>query len=84
MTTIIYSKKACPNCDYSKMLMQSRNQPYIETVIGEDITREEFMTTFPGVMSVPYIIINGKPIGGFTELKEYYNGLESKTFLTED
>jgi glutaredoxin 3 len=64
---IIYSKKDCPNCVKAKALAKD----YTEAIIGEDISREDFMILFPEARTVPQIIIDGKHIGGYTELVEY-------------
>jgi glutaredoxin len=44
---------------------------YDEVEIGKDITREEFMGLFPGVMMVPFIIIDEVEVGGYEQLVEY-------------
>ena len=69
---LIYSKHNCPYCDRAKELLISKNQAYTEVVIGEDIIREDFVSIFPDVKTVPLIIIDDKKIGGFTDLVEYY------------
>lgn len=71
---IIYSKVGCPSCTKAKQLIDMRGDSYSETVIGVDISREEFMETFPDIKSVPYIIEQGAlPIGGFEKLVEWYD-----------
>lgn len=64
---VIYSKKDCPNCIKAKALAKD----YTEVMMGEDISREDFMQLFPDARTVPQIIIDGKRIGGYTELVEY-------------
>lgn len=72
-TFIVYSKPGCPSCIQAKQLIEQRGDQYLENVIGVDITRDEFVEMFPDVKTVPYIIEQGKlPIGGFTDLKEWY------------
>lgn len=71
MKTIIYSKKICSYCANAKALLENYNVDYEEIIIGEDITRENFINTFPNIKSVPFIIIDDVRIGGFSELKEW-------------
>lgn len=84
MKALIYTKPACPYCDYAKTLMMNRRVDYTESVIGKDVLREEFMEMFPDQRTVPLIFIDGEKIGGYNELKEYLNNESGKTFLTEE
>ena len=80
---IIYSKDNCPYCDRAKALLSLKNKQYQEMKIGEDLTRDEFVTIFPNVKSVPHIIINGDEIGGFDKLTEWFNTDAGRDFLAE-
>lgn len=75
MSAIVYSKKQCPFCDQAKMLLSLKNIEYTEVVIGEDMTREDFMSMFPEQRTVPLIIMDGVKYGGFDKLREYFDGL---------
>lgn len=68
----IYSKENCGYCDAAKKLLDGRNIVYNEIQIGRDISREDFMERFPHARTVPVILIEGKHIGGYTDLVEYY------------
>lgn len=81
--TIIYSKYNCPYCVQAKKLIESKGHRYKEINIGTDITREKFVSTFPDVMTVPFVIINGERVGGYNELTEWYNANEQREFLSE-
>lgn len=70
MEILIYSKDDCKFCEESKKFLDHKELPYTEYKIGEHLTREEFMDKFPGVRSVPCIVIDGEYIGGFNQLKE--------------
>jgi glutaredoxin len=59
-----------------------RDQQFNEMKIGVDVTREEFIDTFPEVRTVPFIIIDGEQVGGYDRLIEYYNRPE-RNFLAE-
>lgn len=81
MTVTIYTKDNCPHCVGAKNLLLLKGKPYNEIKIGSDIMREQFLENFPHVKTVPYIIIDGSPVGGFSDLKEYFEN--DKQFLTE-
>ena len=80
---IIYSKANCPYCDRAKALLSLKNKQYQEMKIGEDLTRDDFVSIFPNVKSVPHIIINGDEIGGFDKLTEWLNTNAGRDFLAE-
>jgi glutaredoxin 3 len=50
---------------------------YNEHVVGSDLTREQFLELFPNARTVPQIVINGKLIGGYDNLVEYFEGTEN-------
>jgi len=64
----IYSTAWCGPCKSAKRLLDNLGQSYEEINIEEhNISREKLME-ITGGMTVPQIIINGKPIGGFNQL----------------
>lgn len=65
---IVYTKDNCPYCVKAKALLKEYGLEYIETVIGKDISREEFLDTFPTVRTVPQIIIDGEHVRGYQGL----------------
>ena len=65
---IIYSTSWCPSCVSAKRFFDSKNISYEEINIEEkNITREQ-LADIAGSGSVPQIIINNRPIGGFDNL----------------
>lgn len=80
---IIYSKRNCPYCDRAKILLRLKNKQYQEMKIGEDLTRDDFVSIFPNVKTVPHIIINGDEIGGFDKLTEWFDTDAGRDFLAE-
>lgn len=80
---IIYTKEHCPYCDRAKSLLLIKNKHYEEMKIGEDLTRDQFITIFPNVKTVPHIIINGDEIGGFDKLTEWLSTDAGRSFLAE-
>jgi glutaredoxin 3 len=75
----VFSTASCPFCIKAKQLLDKWNIPYEEARIDVDQTaRREFVESTNGARTVPQIIIDGKCIGGFTELTELHmdNGLD--------
>lgn len=68
---VVYTKDNCPYCVKAKALLKSYGIAYAETVIGKDITREEFLDIFPTAKTVPQIILDGERIGGYSEVQTY-------------
>lgn len=71
MNVTIYSKPTCPSCVKAKQLLDSREIAYKETVIGEEINRDDFLMLYPDARSVPFIIIDGVEVGGYEQLEQY-------------
>ena len=51
----VYTKDNCPACVTLKASLVRSGEAFQEIKIGKDITREEFMSKFPTVRTVPYI-----------------------------
>jgi len=79
---LIYTKDNCPFCVQAKNLFTNKGEQYIEKKIGKDLTREEFMESFPDVRTVPFIIIDTEKVGGYDKLVEWYDRPE-RSFLAE-
>lgn len=56
----VYTKDACPACVTLKASLVKSGEAFQEVKIGRDITREEFMSKFPTVRTVPYVVDNDK------------------------
>lgn len=69
----VYSTAICPICDKTKNLLAKWNIGYEEIRIDQDHSglREMAMLT-NGARTVPQIAIDGKWIGGFSELTELH------------
>jgi glutaredoxin 3 len=69
----IYSTGVCPLCQKAKVLLQKWNVPFEEVRIDTDRSKlTEFARVTDGARTVPQILIDGKCIGGFTELTELH------------
>mgnify|MGYP000170865810 FL=1 len=67
----IYSTGTCPICVKTKTFLTKRGIGYEEVRIDMDsAAMREFSVVTNGARTVPQILIEGKCIGGFTELTE--------------
>jgi glutaredoxin 3 len=73
MSIVVYTKTNCHYCNSAKMLLTIKQKEYTEVEIGKDILREDFMEKFADVRSAPLIVIDGVKIGGYDQLKEYFD-----------
>lgn len=71
MKVIVWSRYHCTFCDQAKLLLGQREITFEERKIGDGYTKEELLKEIPTARSVPQIIIDGKVIGGFSELQEF-------------
>jgi glutaredoxin len=69
--TIMWSKYNCSYCDQAKKLLQAYNIKFEERKIGDGWSKEELLEAIPAAKTVPQIILNGRYIGGYTELKKF-------------
>jgi glutaredoxin 3 len=75
MEVVIYSKEPCPYCDMAKNWMKSKNIAFTEHKIGTNgFTRENLLEAVPSARTVPQIVIDGKLVGGWDDLRksEFY------------
>ena len=71
MKAIVWSKYHCPYCDQAEALLQARGIEFEERKIGDGWTREDLLEAVPTARTVPQIFLDGKLIGGFTELRQH-------------
>jgi glutaredoxin 3 len=67
MNIHIYKTPGCGYCVKIIELMERAGVPYNATVVGKDITIEEFKELYPNASGFPYTIIDDEPIGGLIE-----------------
>lgn len=74
----IYGKPQCNYCEQAKLLLELKKIPYqyIEVVTADatasdQISRDDFVKKFPSARMVPQIMVQGRHLGGFAELKQY-------------
>lgn len=82
MNVEIYTVDYCPFCKKAIAFLDEHKVNYTRTRIddNEDTWRKKLgeMYSIKGDVTVPQIIIDGKRIGGYTDLMEAYNKGEIK------
>jgi glutaredoxin 3 len=73
MKAIVWSKYHCPYCDQAKALLKMKGIEFEERNINEDWTKEQLLEAVPTARTVPQIFLDEQHIGGFTELRAYFN-----------
>ncbi len=69
----IYTTGVCPICDKTKTLLNKWGIDYDEVRLDVDRSRhKEFTQLTNGARTVPQLTLDGKWIGGFTELTEMH------------
>jgi len=66
----LYTKAYCSYCYAAKNLLTRRGLAYEEIEISGNFKVEQEMRNLTGGTTVPQILINGMPIGGYAELVE--------------
>ena len=64
----IYSTRWCGYCVRAKALLESRGIEYEEISLDSDPAFRRKLFDLTGGWTVPQILIDGRPIGGYTEL----------------
>ena len=68
-TVVIYTKSWCGYCHAAKRLLEQVNMAYEEIDVTTDQVRyREMVERADGRTSVPQIFIDGRGIGGYTDL----------------
>jgi glutaredoxin 3 len=64
----VYSTRWCGYCVRAKALLESRGIEYEEISLDDDPAFRQKLFDLTGGWTVPQILIDGRPIGGYTEL----------------
>ncbi len=66
----MYTTRWCGFCVRAKALLEEKGVPYEEISLDEDPTFRQKLLDLTGRWTVPQIVIDGRPIGGYLELRE--------------
>jgi len=64
----MYTTRWCGYCVRAKTLLDAKGLDYEEIRVDDDPTFRQKLLELTGGWTVPQILIDGEPIGGFTEL----------------
>ena len=64
----MYSTRWCGYCVRAKTLLESKGVDYDEISLDDDPAFRQKLFDLTGGWTVPQILIDGRPIGGYTEL----------------
>jgi glutaredoxin 3 len=64
----IYTTDHCSLCLRAKTLLSRRGISYEEINLARDPDSRDALSRRTGMFTFPQIVINGEPVGGFTEL----------------
>jgi glutaredoxin 3 len=64
----MYTTRWCGYCVRAKTLLESRGIPFEEISLDDDAGFRRRLVELTGGWTVPQIVIDGRPIGGYTEL----------------
>jgi glutaredoxin 3 len=66
----MYSTRWCGYCDMARALLRERGLPFEEIGLDDDPAFRARLLDLTGRWTVPQILIDGRPIGGYMELRE--------------
>jgi glutaredoxin 3 len=66
----MYTTQWCGYCVRAKALLDGKDLPYEEIALDSDPAFRRKLVDLTGGWTVPQILIDGRPIGGYTELRE--------------
>ena len=72
----LYTTVFCPYCKAAKRLLAEREIPYEEIDLSGQANFRQFLQDLTGQRTVPQILINDEPIGGYMDLLEMDQGGE--------
>ena len=64
----MYTTRWCSFCTRAKTLLESKGLPFEEISLDDDPAFRQRLFELTGGWTVPQILIDGEPIGGYTEL----------------
>jgi len=65
----VYSKQQCAYCVRAKALLQKKGVAFEEIDVEQDDAKRVWLVEASGQRTVPQIFVDGRPLGGFTDLE---------------
>ncbi len=66
----MYTTAWCGFCDRAKALLEEHDLPYEEIRLDDDPSFRASLLDLTGRWTVPQILFDGEPMGGYAELRE--------------
>jgi glutaredoxin 3 len=66
----MYTTRWCGFCARAKELLDEKGVSYEEIPLDDDPTFRQRLLDLTGRWTVPQVLIHGRPIGGYVELRE--------------
>ena len=66
--TLLYTTEWCGFCIRAKMLLDARGLAYEEISLDDDPAFRQRVWDLGGQWTVPLVVIDGEPVGGYQEL----------------
>ena len=64
MNFVIYSKDGCSYCEKVKKVLELTGSTFVVYNLGEDFTKQEFISEFGEGATFPQVSCDGKKLGG--------------------
>ncbi len=64
----VYSTNYCPYCRQAEQFLKARGVPFENIDVTEDDAMRTKLVELSGQRTVPQIFIDGKPIGGYSDM----------------
>ena len=64
----VYSKQQCAYCVRAKALLTKKGVTFEEIDVEQDDAKRAWLVEASGQRTVPQIFVDGRPLGGFTDL----------------
>lgn len=68
----MYTTTYCNYCKMAKTLLKEKGLPFTEIDVTGDDEKRNWLVETTGRKTVPQIFIDGKPIGGYTDLVAWF------------
>jgi glutaredoxin 3 len=66
----VYTTDWCGYCSAAKALLERKGLDYEEVDVGDDPAFRQRLVELTGRRTVPQVVIDGEPVGGYAELRE--------------
>ena len=65
---IVYTTDYCPYCTQAKSLLTRKKAPFTEVNVEERPDLRSWLVSASGQRTVPQVFINGRSVGGFSDM----------------